>query len=150
MLLVLTVKVIGSRDLRAPIERVLACCARERPFSPSISAHSLSSLFAPSPPPGRTVDETACNRFAMSSLFTGGFVGAFYLRDIVDLDVERWEVWRSTHLDDGPYQSNSFGWVIGQVVRLQRPVVASGTRGLYRVEASTSKQLLKERFFGET
>lgn len=98
---------------------------------------------------GRTVEEAACSRFGMSSLFTGGFVGAFRLRDVVGLDVERWEVWGPAHLDAGPYQPN-FGWVIGQVLRLRRPVTALGSRGLYRADASTVKQLLNEPFLGET
>jgi hypothetical protein len=99
---------------------------------------------------GRSVDETARSMFEMSSPFTGGFVGAFRLRDVVGLNVERWEAWRPAHLDAGPYQPNFFGWVIGQVVRLRRPVAASGSRGLYRVEASTLKLLLDEQFLGET
>jgi hypothetical protein len=99
---------------------------------------------------GRTVDEAACRRFGMSSLFTGGFVGMFRLRDVVGLDVELWEAWRPAHLDAGGYQPNFFGWVVGQVVRLRRPVGASGSRGLYRVEASTLKLLLNEQFLGET
>jgi hypothetical protein len=99
---------------------------------------------------GKSLDEIACQRFGMSSLFTGGFVGAFRLRDVVGLDVERWEAWRSAHLDSGPYQPNFFGWVIGQVVRLQRSISASGNRGLYQPESSTLKQLLTERFLGET
>jgi hypothetical protein len=98
---------------------------------------------------GRTVDETTCSRFGMSSFFTGGFVGAFRLRDVVGLDVERWEVWRPAHLDAGPYQPNFFGWVIGHVLRLERPVIASGNQGLYRADASTFKQLLSEKFLGE-
>jgi activating signal cointegrator 1 len=99
---------------------------------------------------GKSMDETACSRFGMFSLFTGGYVGAFWLRDVVGLDVARWEVWRPAHLDAGWYQPNFFGWVIGQAVRLQRPVAASGSRGLYPVEESTLKQLLNERFLGET
>jgi ASCH domain len=99
---------------------------------------------------GRSVDETACSFFGVSRFFTGGFVGAFRLRDVVGLNIERWEAWRPAHLDAGPYQSNLFGWVIGQVVRLRRPLVASGSRGLYRAEASTLKLLLDEQFLGET
>ena len=99
---------------------------------------------------GKSIDETAYSRFGMSSLFNGGFVGAFRLRDVVGLDVERWEAWRSTHLDAGPYQPSFSGWVIGQIVRLQRPVAAAGSRGLYGVEASTLKLLLNGQFLGET
>lgn len=98
---------------------------------------------------GSSVDEAACNIFGASSLFTGGFLGAFRLRDVVGLDVERWEAWRSAHLDAGPYQPNIFGWVIGQVVRLQRPIAALGSRGLYRPEALTLNLLLSEQFIGE-
>jgi hypothetical protein len=80
----------------------------------------------------------------MPSPFTGGFVGAFLLRDIVDLDVELWEAWRLAHLDAGPPSPNTFGWVIGSVVRLDKPVTASGSLGLYRPEASTRELLLNE------
>lgn len=98
---------------------------------------------------GRSVDESACSRFGMSFLFTGGYVGAFRLRDVVGLDFERWEAWRPAHLDAGPYQPHCFGWVIAQVVRLQQPVAASGSRGLYRPEASTLEMLLSGQFLDE-
>ena len=86
----------------------------------------------------------------MPSLFSGGFVGAFRLRDVVLLEPDRWEIWRSAHLDLGRYQPNIFGWVIGQVARLRRPVAASGNQGLYRPAPSTLKLLLNEQFIGET
>ncbi|MBR1004338.1 MULTISPECIES: ASCH domain-containing protein [Bradyrhizobium] len=98
---------------------------------------------------GKSVNETACNEFGLSSLFTGGFIGAFRLRDVVALDVERWEAWRPAHLDPGPYQPNYFGWVVSQVVRLQQPMASSGSRNLYYVEASTLKELLGMPFVGE-
>jgi hypothetical protein len=98
---------------------------------------------------GLRVDEAACSRFGVSSLFTGGFIGAFRLRDVVGLDVERWEAWRSSHLDAGPYQPNTFGWVIGEVAPLFRAVAAPGSQGLYRAQASTLQQLLSERFLNE-
>jgi activating signal cointegrator 1 len=99
---------------------------------------------------GKAINENACLRFSLSSLFTGGFIGAFRLRDVVGLDRERWEAWRSAHLDLGPFQPNVFGWVIGQVVRLQWPIAASGNRGLYQPEPSILKQLMNEMFLGET
>jgi hypothetical protein len=99
---------------------------------------------------GKIVDEVACRKFGMTFPFTGGFVGAFQLRDVVGLDSQRWEVWRSAHLDPGPYQPECFGWVIGKVARLRQPIVASGSRGLYRADTSTVEKLLNEQFFGET
>ena len=98
---------------------------------------------------GKSADASACQLFGMSSLFTGGFVGAFRLRDVVGLDAERWELWRPAHLDAGPYQPNFLGWVIDEVMRLQRPVAAPGNRGLYRAEAPTLNLLLSEQFLGE-
>jgi hypothetical protein len=44
---------------------------------------------------------------------------------------------------------DSFGWVLGQTVRLLRPVAASGNRGLYRAEHSLLERLLGERFVDE-
>lgn len=99
---------------------------------------------------GKVLDEIAYKRFQMSSLFCGGFVGAFRLRDVVQLNPERWEAWRSTHLDSGPYHPNVYGWVIAQAVRLKRPVAGSGSRGLYPPGPSTLKQLLNEKFSGES
>jgi hypothetical protein len=98
---------------------------------------------------GRTVDEIACSRFGMYSLFTGGFVGAFRLRDVVGLDVERWEVWRPAHLDLGAHRPNIFGWVVGQAVRLEHTLDAAGSLGLYRPDAGVVGRLLEERFVGE-
>jgi ASCH domain len=99
---------------------------------------------------GRSADESACNTFGLSSLFTGGFVGAFRLRDVVGLDDARWEAWRPAHLDPGPYQPNYFGWVVSQAVRLSRPMASPGSQSLYYVEASTLKELLDMPFVGET
>jgi hypothetical protein len=99
---------------------------------------------------GKTVDEAARGRFGMPPLFSGGFVGVFRLRDVVGLDVELWDAWRPAHLDAGLYQPIFFGWVIGQAVRLRRPLAASGSQGLYRPEASILNLLLNEQFFGET
>jgi hypothetical protein len=99
---------------------------------------------------GRTVDEVARNEWGIPSPFSGGFVGAFRLRDVVALDDALWEAWRSAHLNAGPYHPDVFGWVITQVVRLQQPVVAPGNRGLYRLDASKLKLLLDERLLGET
>ena len=98
---------------------------------------------------GRIRDEVACGRFGVSCLFTGGVVGAFRLRDVVGLDAERWNVWRSTHLDCGDYQPNFFGWVLGEVVRLRHPIAASGSPGLFHLQEGIIRQLLEERFDGE-
>jgi hypothetical protein len=98
---------------------------------------------------GRSVDEAACGRFGMSSLFIGGYVGAFRLRDVVDLDRERWEAWRPAHLDDGAHPPDVFGWVVDNVVRLQSPLEGPGSQGLYRPDARIAGRLLEARFMGE-
>lgn len=99
---------------------------------------------------GKTFDQVDCDRFGLSSLFTGGFVGAFRLRDVVPLDIERWEAWRSTHLDLGKCPANVFGWVLGNPLRLSKPVEAPGSRGLYRPEADVVARLLAQAFVGES
>lgn len=98
---------------------------------------------------GQVADSSAWDEPEVASLFTGGFVGAFRLRDVADLDVERWEAWRPAHLDAGGFQPRLFGWVVGQVARLQNPVVAQGSLGLFRADEATLRQLLLERFAGE-
>jgi len=99
---------------------------------------------------GRSVDPADCERFGLSSLFTGGFVGAFHLRDVVPLDSERWEAWRSVHLDLGRHPPEVFGWVLANPVRLVNPVAAPGSRGLYRPDASLIARLLAQKFIGES
>jgi hypothetical protein len=98
---------------------------------------------------GKTVDEAACATFGISSVFTGGVVGVFRLRDVVSLDIERWEAWRPAHLDAGGYMLDAFGWVIAQVARLKQPIVALGSTGLFQLESSVVEKLLEEPFVGE-
>ncbi|WP_074447849.1 ASCH domain-containing protein [Bradyrhizobium yuanmingense] len=98
---------------------------------------------------GKTFDEASYSRFGFTSLFTGGFVGAFRLRDVVPLDGERWDVWRSTHLDLGDCPANVFGWVITNPLRLEKPTAAPGSRGLYRPDAELATRLLAQPFVGE-
>lgn len=99
---------------------------------------------------GQTVEEPECARFGLGELFKGGFVGAFQLRDIVAFDAERWEEWRPMHLDRGRYHPDFFGWVIGKTARLQMPVVAPGSLGLFPIEASLRERLLAQKFVGES
>jgi len=98
---------------------------------------------------GKTFDEANYGRFGFTSLFTGGFVGAFRLRDVVPLDRERWDMWRSTHLDLGDCPANVFGWVITSPLRLEKPMAAPGSRGLYRPDAELATRLLAQPFVGE-
>jgi len=98
---------------------------------------------------GSTADESACSTHGLASLFRGGFVGAFRLRDIVPLDDERWEAWRDAHLDPGPNPSGVFGWVIGQVARLEQPVEAPGSTGLYYPSPAVLDRVLRQQFVGE-
>lgn len=91
---------------------------------------------------GIKTDGDALARLGPTELFTGGFVGAFYLRDVVVLDKERWEQWRGSHLDRGPCSPDFFGWVIGATARLTTPVPARGSMGLFEVDPSLIDQLL--------
>ncbi len=99
---------------------------------------------------GKAFNQADCDRFGFTSLFTGGFIGAFRLRDVVPLDIERWEAWRSTHLDLGDCPANAFGWVLGNPLRLSKPIVAPGSRGLYRPDAELAARLLAQPFVDES
>ncbi|WP_377828789.1 hypothetical protein ACFKHW_37610 [Bradyrhizobium lupini] len=98
---------------------------------------------------GKTFGQADYDRFGFTSLFTGGFVGAFRLRDVVPLDSGRWEAWRSTHLDLGDCPANVFGWVVADPIRLAKPITAPGTRGLYRPDGDLAARLLAQPFVGE-
>jgi hypothetical protein len=98
---------------------------------------------------GKSFDQADFDRFGSGSLFTGGFVGAFHLRDVVPLDEERWEAWRTSHLDLGKCPPNVFGWVITNPQRLSKPVQASGSRGLYVPDTALAGRLIAQTFVGE-
>lgn len=91
---------------------------------------------------GIKTDGDGLARLGQMELFTGGFVGAFFLRDVVVLDEERWEQWRASHLSRGPCPPDCFGWVIGATARLQAPVPARGSMGLFEIDPSLIDQLL--------
>jgi hypothetical protein len=98
---------------------------------------------------GRSPVAAAQDHFSLPNLFLGGFVGAFQLRDIVSLDHERWEHWRSLHMDPGTLQPELFGWMINGFARLVTPVPAPGSLGLFAVAPQCLGELLGGRFVGE-
>jgi len=98
---------------------------------------------------GKAFNETDGERFGLSSLFTGGFVGAFLLRDVVLLDAELWDAWQSVHLDHGERLGEVFGWVIGHPLRLAHPLPAPGSQGLYLPDPTLIERLRSQQFIGE-
>jgi len=98
---------------------------------------------------GQSPDVGAANYFRLSNLFLGGFVGAFRLLDVVSLDPDRWEAWRSRHLDIGPFQPAFVGWVIQSAVRLTQPYRAPGNVNLFNLDRQRLADLLTGTFVGE-
>ncbi len=96
---------------------------------------------------GRNEDAEAGRHFGLAGLFTGGFLGAVLLLDIVPFDSERWEKWRSQHCVPGPPPAKAFAWVLSEPRRLVRPVPAPGRLHLFEVGEEMDR-LLREILAG--
>lgn len=96
---------------------------------------------------GRREDATAGLHFGLTELFTGGFVGAVMLLDIVPFSADRWEKWRPQHCVPGPLPAIAFAWMLSEPRRLIRPLPAAGRVHLFDVEEDLDR-LLQERLTG--
>ena len=82
---------------------------------------------------GRASDADAAQYFGLGELPLGAFVGIIEVVDIVPLDPERWQKWRTDHMSPGPWRAGLFAWMIANPVRLKRPIPAAGQKGLFAV-----------------
>ncbi|MDX8437775.1 MULTISPECIES: ASCH domain-containing protein [Mesorhizobium] len=82
---------------------------------------------------GLKVNEELDQQFGLSGLYRGGFVGRFQLANIIRFDVDRWSMWRSRHLVEGPMIGELYGWMIREPIRM-RPIPSKGKLGLFHPE----------------
>lgn len=82
---------------------------------------------------GLKVNEELDKQFGLSGLYRGCFVGRFELANIIRFDADRWSMWRSRHLVEGPMFGELYGWMIREPVRT-RPIPAKGKLGLFHPE----------------
>jgi hypothetical protein len=90
---------------------------------------------------GQRPNEDAAEYFGLKNLFTGGFVGRVTLIDVVPLNEERWERWRSQHCVPGPPPPLAFAWMLGDTRRIAQPVAAPGRLRLFTVDPATEERL---------
>jgi hypothetical protein len=77
--------------------------------------------------------------------FHGGFVGCAVLASILPIDERRWEKWRHQHCDKGLFVPGMYGWLISNVLRFKKPIVARGFPGLFYPEPEDLRQLLEAK-----
>ena len=71
----------------------------------------------------------------------GAFVGRITLEDISPIDRQRWERWRTQHLDPGRYQPGRFAWHLSAAEQLAQPVPAPGRLNLFAVDEALAARL---------
>ncbi len=67
----------------------------------------------------------------LGDVFLGGLVGEVELGAILPMTAERWEAWRSKHLDPGPYRPGFYGWVLRAPRPLPEPIPVRGGQRLF-------------------
>jgi hypothetical protein len=80
-------------------------------------------------------------KFQLSNLFKGGYVGTLVLSAVVPMSPERWELWRNKHLSIGEYQPGAYGWVLSSPQRFRESVPGSGQLGLFSPSSDVMAQL---------
>jgi hypothetical protein len=89
----------------------------------------------------RTVDEHAMDLFGKSKLFAGGLVGRVDLVDVLPLNPDRWEKWRSRHRVPGPMPSRAVAFVLENPHRLKAPIGMPGRLKIFRVHDGIAQGL---------
>ena len=79
--------------------------------------------------------------FGISDPPRGAFVGRIALTDISSIDAQRWERWRSQHLDSGHYEPGHFAWILSSAERLRVPIPAPGKLKLFEVNEELVRRL---------
>ena len=80
------------------------------------------------------VDQQLDERYGLSSLFRGGFIGSVELTSIEPFDSKRWESWKHRHLDEGPYKIGLFAWILVHPRRFNSPIQAPGQTNLFPLD----------------
>lgn len=79
--------------------------------------------------------------FGYHSLPTGVYTGLFSIMAVVPLTPQRWEEWRSRHLDPGPYVYGNYAWFVGDAVRFGNPVPGGGQLRLFEPDFQMLERL---------
>ena len=88
------------------------------------------------------VDQQLDERYGLSNLFRGGFIGSAELSSIEPFDSRRWESWKHRHLDQGPYKSGLFAWILVHPRRFNLPIQAPGQTNLFQLDQNLSQTLV--------
>jgi hypothetical protein len=91
---------------------------------------------------GRTDPELE-GRFGCHVLYHGGVIGLANIRAVVPMDRERWELWRTSHLDPGPFVAGMYAWVLSEPVRLNSPLALPGRLKLFQLGDEVVGELLR-------
>ncbi len=86
------------------------------------------------------------NLFGKCGLFTGGLVGRVDLVDVLPLNPDRWEKWRSRHQVPGPMPFRAVGFILENPHRLKAPVRMPGRLKIFRVPNAIAKELNEDLF----
>lgn len=82
--------------------------------------------------------------FGVTEVYRGGFIGSIELSAIVPMTTDRWEQWRSKHLDKGSYEHGMFAWIMAAPHRFHLPVRAKGQLRLFQPRPSELDRLHSE------
>jgi hypothetical protein len=92
---------------------------------------------------GSKVDSALENRFGCHDLVHGGIVGLVNLQAVVPMDRERWELWRTKHLDPGPFVDGMYAWILADPVCLSRSLAAPGKLKFFSLSDKMVKSLIE-------
>jgi hypothetical protein len=81
----------------------------------------------------KVLDDHASQRFKIEGAFRGGVVGYCRLDGVFPIDANRWDMWRSEHLEGGEFPGSLFGWMVTHAVALADPVEVSGRLGFFEL-----------------
>lgn len=70
-------------------------------------------------------------RFGLSELYRGGFIGSIELTAVIPMTEQRWRQWRDKHLDPGEYKDGLVAWMITDPRRFRSPVPGKGQLNLF-------------------
>ncbi len=82
-------------------------------------------------------------KFGLSNLFHGGYIGVVTLEEIMPFDEPVWKQWRPLHLDSGDYQTGFYAWILSNPIRFRSPIRGAGKPVLFSVPDEV-KDLLKQ------
>ena len=92
----------------------------------------------------RHVDAALDERFSLTHLTRGAFIGSVRLVSISPIDPARWESWRPRHLVEGRFSPGLYAWFLAEPRRFAEPVAASGQLNLFEPSAEVRERLRQQ------